>query len=102
MPCRTRRLGLDVEGLGMVFLEASATGLPVLAGDSGGAPDAVRAGVTGEVVAGAEVAAVAARLAGLLADRPRAEAMGRAGRQWVEQAWRWDGIADRLAALLQL
>jgi phosphatidylinositol alpha-1,6-mannosyltransferase len=102
MPCRTRRLGLDVEGLGMVFLEASASGLPVLAGDSGGAPDAVRAGVTGEVVPGADVAAVASQLTSLLTDRPRAEAMGRAGRQWTEQAWRWDSIADRLAGLLEL
>ncbi|HJQ01350.1 MAG TPA: glycosyltransferase family 4 protein [Jatrophihabitans sp.] len=102
MPCRTRRFGLDVEGLGMVFLEASATGLPVLAGDSGGAPDAVRDGVTGEVVAGGKVATVADRLIALLSDRPRAEAMGRAGRQWVEQAWRWDSSADRVAELLQL
>ena len=47
MPCRTRRRGLDVEGLGIVYLEASATGLPVVAGDSGGAPDAVREGETG-------------------------------------------------------
>jgi phosphatidylinositol alpha-1,6-mannosyltransferase len=102
MPCRTRRLGMDVEGLGMVFLEASATGLPVLAGDSGGAPDAVREGVTGEVVPGADLAVVTDRLAGLLADRRRAQAMGRAGRQWAEQDWRWDLIADRLAELLQL
>jgi phosphatidylinositol alpha-1,6-mannosyltransferase len=102
MPCRTRRLGMDVEGLGMVFLEASATGLPVLAGDSGGAPDAVRDGVTGEVVNGADLAAVTDRLAGLLTDRSRAQQLGRAGRQWTEQAWRWDLIADRLAELLQL
>ena len=47
MPCRTRNRGLDVEGLGIVYLEASATGLPVVAGDSGGAPDAVREGETG-------------------------------------------------------
>ena len=52
MPCRTRRGGADVEGLGIVYLEASATGLPVVAGDSGGAPDAVRAGETGYVVDG--------------------------------------------------
>ena len=52
MPCRTRRGGLDVEGLGIVYLEASATGLPVVAGDSGGAPDAVLDGETGWVVPG--------------------------------------------------
>ncbi|MGI8665954.1 MAG: glycosyltransferase family 4 protein [Jatrophihabitans sp.] len=102
VPCRTRRFGLDVEGLGMVFLEASATGLAVLAGDSGGAPDAVLAGRTGEVVDGSDVAAVAARLALLLTEPGRAAELGAAGRAWVEQAWRWDTIADRLAELLQL
>jgi phosphatidylinositol alpha-1,6-mannosyltransferase len=102
MPCRTRRFGMDVEGLGMVFLEASATGLPVLAGDSGGAPDAVRQGVTGEVLDGRNVAEVAAGVGGLLADPTRAHAMGVAGRAWVEQDWQWDGIAARLADLLQL
>ena len=50
MPCRTRRAGLDVEGLGIVYLEASATGLPVIGGDSGGAPDAILDGETGYVV----------------------------------------------------
>ena len=57
MPCRTRRGGLDVEGLGIVYLEASATGLPVVAGDSGGAPDAVLEGETGYVVPGRDLAA---------------------------------------------
>ena len=52
MPCRTRGHGLDVEGLGIVFLEASATGLPVIAGASGGAPETVEEGVTGNVVDG--------------------------------------------------
>jgi len=47
MPCRTRRGGLDVEGLGIVYLEASATGLPVVGGDSGGAPDAILHGEDG-------------------------------------------------------
>ena len=46
MPCRTRGQGLDVEGLGIVFLEASATGIPVIAGNSGGAPETVENGVT--------------------------------------------------------
>ncbi|MDL4819884.1 glycosyltransferase family 4 protein [Actinomadura opuntiae] len=100
MPCRTRRRGLDVEGLGIVYLEASATGLPVVAGDSGGAPDAVLDGETGVVVPGRSVRCVADAVAGLLADPERARAMGRAGRAWVEQEWRWDVQAARLDALL--
>src|SRR5207247_39990 len=68
MPCRTRRGGLDVEGLGIVFLEASATGLPVVVGNSGGAPDAVRDGETGFVVDGRDVDVVADRLVRLLTD----------------------------------
>ncbi|WP_026341296.1 glycosyltransferase family 4 protein [Actinomadura atramentaria] len=100
MPCRTRRRGLDVEGLGIVYLEASATGLPVVAGDSGGAPDAVLDGETGTVVPGRSVAAVADAVAGLLADPARARAMGEKGRGWVEREWRWELQAARLGTLL--
>jgi phosphatidylinositol alpha-1,6-mannosyltransferase len=102
MPCRTRRLGMDVEGLGIVFLEASAAGLPVVAGDSGGAPDTVRQGITGLVVNGIDIVAVADRVSGLLADPRRAAAMGTAGRKWAEQSWQWNTMADRLAELLRL
>ncbi|MGH3546073.1 MAG: glycosyltransferase family 4 protein [Mycobacteriales bacterium] len=101
MPCRTRRAGLDVEGLGIVYLEASATGLPVLAGDSGGAPDAVKHGETGYVVNGRDTAAIAARLTELLADPARAARLGQAGRVWVEQSWRWDTMATRMNDLLR-
>jgi phosphatidylinositol alpha-1,6-mannosyltransferase len=100
MPCRTRGAGLDVEGLGIVYLEASATGLPVLAGDSGGAPDAVREGETGYVVGGSDVPAIAGRLADLLSDPARARAMGAAGRAWVEKEWRWETKAAQLTELL--
>ncbi|TNY36225.1 glycosyltransferase family 4 protein [Thermomonospora catenispora] len=100
MPCRTRRRGLDVEGLGIVYLEASATGLPVVAGNSGGAPDAVLDGETGLVVDGRSVRAVAEAVAGLLADPGRAREMGERGRAWVERDWRWDVQAARLDALL--
>ncbi len=100
MPCRTRRGGLEVEGLGIVYLEASATGLPVVAGRSGGSPDAVLDGETGHVVDGRSVAEVAAAVAGLLADPDRARAMGAAGRAWVEREWRWDVLAGRLRTLL--
>jgi phosphatidylinositol alpha-1,6-mannosyltransferase len=102
MPCRTRAGGLDVEGLGIVYLEASATGLPVVAGDSGGAPDAVRDGETGYVVGGRDVGAIAHRIAGLLDDPVRAKEMGAAGRAWVEREWRWEQQADRMRALLDL
>jgi phosphatidylinositol alpha-1,6-mannosyltransferase len=100
MPCRTRRRGLDVEGLGIVYLEASATGLPVVAGDSGGAPDAVRPGETGYVVGGRDVDAVADRVATLLGDPELARKMGATGREWVEAEWRWQSQADRMTALL--
>ncbi|MEU7794453.1 glycosyltransferase family 4 protein [Micromonospora tulbaghiae] len=100
MPCRTRNRGLDVEGLGIVYLEASATGLPVVAGDSGGAPDAVREGETGYVVGGRDVTQLADRVATLLADRDLARQFGAAGRAWVEREWRWETQAQRMAALL--
>ncbi|MEV1062147.1 glycosyltransferase family 4 protein [Streptomyces sp. NPDC050263] len=100
MPCRTRRGGLDVEGLGIVYLEASATGLPVVAGDSGGAPDAVRDGETGWVVRGGSPADVAERIVVLLGDAELRRRMGERGRGWVEERWRWDLLAERLKTLL--
>ncbi|MGY1435157.1 glycosyltransferase family 4 protein [Streptomyces reniochalinae] len=100
MPCRTRRGGLDVEGLGIVYLEASATGLPVVAGDSGGAPDAVLDGETGWVVRGGAPQEAADRLVELLRDAELRARMGARGRRWVEERWRWDLLADKLRALL--
>jgi phosphatidylinositol alpha-1,6-mannosyltransferase len=104
MPCRTRRSGLDVEGLGIVYLEASATGLPVIGGDSGGAPDAILEGETGYVVRGpdsaARTAGTAERLTELLTDPAKARAMGQAGLDWVHREWRWDLAAARLAGIL--
>jgi phosphatidyl-myo-inositol dimannoside synthase len=100
MPCRTRRHGLDVEGLGIVYLEASATGLPVIGGDSGNAPDAIRDGETGYVVAGRSPAGVADRLVHLLTDPVGARAMGEKGLAWVDQEWRWDLVARRLQEIL--
>lgn len=100
MPCRTRRGGLDVEGLGIVYLEASATGLPVVAGDSGGAPDAVLEGETGYVVPGGSPAAAAERIVRLLNDEELRRRLGEAGRRWVDRSWRWDLLAGRLTSLL--
>ncbi|MEV5005378.1 MULTISPECIES: glycosyltransferase family 4 protein [unclassified Streptomyces] len=100
MPCRTRRGGLDVEGLGIVYLEASATGLPVVAGDSGGAPDAVLDGETGWVVRGGSPEQAADRVVTLLGDAELRRRMGERGRSWVEERWRWDLLAQRLQELL--
>ncbi|MGP8303973.1 glycosyltransferase family 4 protein [Streptomyces inhibens] len=99
MPCRTRKGGLEAEGLGIVFLEAAASGLPVLVGDSGGAPDTVLEGRTGRVVDGTDPAAIATALTHLLLDPERA-AMGAAGRRWVQQEWSWDTSAHHLTQLL--
>lgn len=103
MPCRTRRGGLDVEGLGIVYLEASATGLPVIAGDSGGAPDAVLDGETGWVVRGGgdtAPAETAERVVTLLQDPELRRRMGDRGRAWIEDRWRRDLLAERLRELL--
>ena len=100
MPCRTRGAGLDVEGLGIVFLEASASGVPVVAGRSGGAPETVRDGETGWVVDGTDVDAIATAVGDLLADPATAARMGAAGRDWVVQNWQWRTQGARLRGLL--
>ncbi|WP_017559445.1 glycosyltransferase family 4 protein [Nocardiopsis baichengensis] len=101
MPCRTRRLGLEAEGLGIVFLEAASCGLPVLAGSSGGAPETVAHGTTGYVVDGGDAREIADRITRVLTSGSRAKAMGEAGRRRVERAWTWDGAAERLEKLLE-
>jgi phosphatidylinositol alpha-1,6-mannosyltransferase len=101
MPCRSRRGGLEVEGLGIVYLEANACGLPVVAGTSGGSPDAVLDGETGHVVDGTDLAAVTTAVGDLLADPAAAASRGARGRDWVMREWRWDSLADRLNRLLE-
>ena len=105
MPCRTRRGGLDIEGLGIVYLEASALGMAVVGGDSGGAPDAVLEGETGYVVPGnGEVSVVqtAQRVIELLLDPAKADEMGKAGRAWVEREWQWPLVQRRFRELLEI
>lgn len=100
LPCRTRGGGLDVEGLGIALLEAAASGLPVVAGDSGGAPETVQDGRTGHVVGGRDAAALTGALVALLSDPDRAAAMGAAGRDWMQRDWTWDAVLARLHPLL--
>jgi len=101
MPSRTRKAGFEVEGLGIVYLEASATGLPVVAGSSGGAPDTVREGETGYVVDGSSPGSIAGRVADLLLDADLRQRLGKGGRAWVEERWGWDLMGERLRALLR-
>lgn len=101
MPCRTRLAGLDVEGLGIVYLEAQACGVPAVAGASGGAPEAVRPDLTGFVVDGRETDEVAAALIRLLGSPELRSSMGTAGRAWIEERWSWKVIAERFEALLR-
>lgn len=100
MPCRTHGGGLDVEGLGIVFLEAAATGLPVVVGRSGGAPETVRHGETGTLVNGRDVAEVARAISELLGDPALAAKYGAAGRDWMTHRWQWDQHAGRLRSIL--
>jgi phosphatidyl-myo-inositol dimannoside synthase len=100
MPCRTRGAGLDVEGLGIVYLEASASSVPVVAGQSGGAPESVQEGRTGFVVDGRSIDQIADAVSRILKDPDLAARMGAAGRQWILERWRWQTHAARLATLL--
>ena len=96
MPCKSRWGGLEVEGLGLVFLEAAATGLPVLAGDSGGSPETVIPGETGYVVH--SIDDIVQGLEMLLGEPGRARAMGLAGRRFVEDVFTWPRVVERFRA----
>jgi phosphatidylinositol alpha-1,6-mannosyltransferase len=101
MVCRTRWLGLEQEGFGIVFLEAAASGVPQVAGASGGAAEAVVDGATGVVVERPDDPATVARaLAGLLDDPARRAAMGAAARERAVAEFDYDVLADRLAGVL--
>ena len=100
MPSRSRFFGLEVEGLGIVYLEASACGIPVVAGNSGGAPDAVIEGVTGFCVDGTDVDQVASAVIEVCSNAERASHMGAAGRNWIVDQWRWDIWSKEFNALL--
>ena len=101
LPCRDDRHGLQTEGLGLSTLEASASGLPVIVGRSGGSPESVRQDETGVVVDAADPEQLASSLLTLLADPERARAWGEAGRRWVAERWTWDNAVARLAAVLR-
>ena len=100
MPSRSRFFGLEVEGLGIVYLEASACGLPIVGGKSGGAPDAVLVGETGVVVDGTNTFEIAEACIELLNNPELCALMGANGRAWIIENWRWEIWATKYAALL--
>ena len=100
MPSRSRFFGLEVEGLGIVYLEASACGLPIVGGKSGGAPDAVLVGETGVVVDGTKTFEIAEACIELLNNPELCALMGANGRAWIIENWRWEIWATKYAALL--
>jgi phosphatidylinositol alpha-1,6-mannosyltransferase len=100
MPSRSRLAGLEVEGLGIVYLEASACGLAVIGGKSGGAPDAVLEAETGFSVDGTSPHEVADAAITLLQDPVLASGMGSRGRQWIIDEWQWEVWSNRFSALL--
>lgn len=84
------------EGFGLVYLEAAAAGLPVVAGHAGGAVEAVRDGETGLLVDPDDPQAVARAVADLLDDPDRAAAMGKAGRRWIADAFSYERFRARI------
>jgi phosphatidylinositol alpha-1,6-mannosyltransferase len=95
----SRRYELMAEGFGISLVEASASGLAVVAGRSGGVPDAVREHETGILVDPDDPRAVAAGIAALLGDRERRARMGVAGRRAVETYFNWDRVARDVRAI---
>jgi phosphatidylinositol alpha-1,6-mannosyltransferase len=104
MPCRNRWWGLEQEGFGIVFLEAAACAVPQVAGDSGGADEAVVHGETGWVVAAPEdPGAVAHALEALLADDDLRRTLGGQARERAERGFEYGKLAAALdRALLQV
>ena len=101
MPSRSRLAGLEVEGLGIVYLEASACGLAVIGGKSGGAPDAVLEAETGFAVEGTSPAAIAQAAIALLSQPELSARMGARGREWILSQWQWSAWSSRFNELLQ-
>ena len=103
MMCRNRWGGLEQEGFGIVFVEAAACGVPQIAGESGGAAEAVLDDVTGFVMKDpTDVAGLAARISTILDDDSRRLAMGEASRQRAVAEFNYDVLARRLGEVLMV
>lgn len=101
VPTQSRLRGREIEGFGMVYLEAAACGLPVVAGNTGGTRDAVIDGETGYIVDGSDPAAVASSVVTLLNDRHKAGTFGHAGRQRAVEEFDWGVVFRRFRSILE-
>ena len=90
-----REIDGDIEGFGMVYLEASAAGKPVIGGRSGGTGDAILDGITGLRVDGTNVAQIADAVISLLSDPEKSKTMGKNGYRWAAQEFTWDAVVQR-------
>jgi phosphatidylinositol alpha-1,6-mannosyltransferase len=100
MPAREEPETASIEGFGIVYLEASASGLPVVAGRSGGVAEAVREGETGLLVSPDDPVTLARALLLLLNDADLRNRMGNAGRRWVEEEMNWDRASRQFAEVV--
>lgn len=100
MPCRERKRGLEVEAFGIVFIQAQAVGVPVVAGDIGGVPDSLQAGRTGLLVDSSDRDSVLTGIVELLTDPDRLRTMGRAAAGFVERDFTWAQRTRELRSLL--
>jgi phosphatidylinositol alpha-1,6-mannosyltransferase len=101
MPCRERRRGLEVEAFGIVFIQAEAVGVPVVAGAIGGVPDSLHDGRTGVLVDGTDAATVTDAVAGLLGDEEQRRRMGASAARFVAEGFTWPRRTDQLRDLLE-
>lgn len=95
----SRRTAHSVESFGLALAEAASSGLPVVAGRSGGVPEAIRHGDTGVLVNAEEPAEVAEAVRGLLRDPVRARAIGSAGRREIERFYNWDRVVREVVGI---
>lgn len=102
MPNRTRNLGLDVEGLGMVYLEAAACGLVTVGGGAGGVPGALLDQTTGFLIKPRSKKELISRLDFLLQNPQVALSMGEAGRDWIVLNWQWSLRREQLKQMLEV
>lgn len=90
-----RQVGRDIEGFGIVLLEAQACGKPVIAGASGGTAEAIRIPESGLVIPCHDPREIAAAVGDLFDDRNRRERMGEAARRWTVERFGWAEVSER-------